>query len=274
MFLTKPNRSAVALLAFGAASLLVTATVGFTQEKSKAKAPTPPVSPQTNLILASLDEPVSMSFANETPLNDVLKYIKQATVSPRNRLGIPIYVDPLGLEQAKCNLNSTITINLENIPLKVTLSRVLAQLRLEFLVKDGVLIISSFKRIDQERKELVVLAKDDSPKTKSVLATLDEPISMSFANETPLDDVLKYIKQATKSPRNHLGIPLFVDPRGLQEARRSMKSTIHIDLEGVPLKTTLRLLLKQLGLAYVVKDGAVIISSPNGIRTLKGETER
>ena len=34
-----------------------------------------------------------------------------------------------------------------------------------------------------------------------------------------------------------------------------MTSPITLDLEGVPLKTTLRLLLKQLGLTYTVKDG-------------------
>ena len=83
---------------------------------------------------------------------------------------------------------------------------------------------------------------------------------MSFANETPLDDVLKYIKQATTTP-TYNGIPIYVDPVGLQEAERSLNSTIQIDLEGVPLKTTLRLILKQLGLAYYVEDGYLVIAS-------------
>ena len=83
---------------------------------------------------------------------------------------------------------------------------------------------------------------------------------MSFANETPLDDVLKYIKQATTTP-TFSGIPIYVDPLGLQEAERSLNSTVQIDLEGVPLKTTLRLMLKQLGLAYTVKDGFLMITS-------------
>jgi hypothetical protein len=268
MFLTKLKLSASTMLAVGAASLLVTAAVGFTQQESKAKASSPLVSGQTKVILAKLEEPIPMSFANATPLDDVLKYIHSATKGP-NRPGIPIYVDPLGLQQAGCTLTSAVTINVENIPLKETLSQVLAQLRLKYLVKDGVLFISSPRGIDRERNELVVLAKDESTKTKAVLARLDEPISMSFANDTPLQDVLKYIKAATTGP-NRPGIPIYVVPAGLQEADRSMKSTIRIDLEGVPLKTTLRLLLKQLGLAYVVKDGSVLINSPHGIRNLKG----
>ena len=83
---------------------------------------------------------------------------------------------------------------------------------------------------------------------------------MSFANETPLEDVLKYIKSATQGP-NDTGIPIYVDPVGLQEAEKTMTSPVTLDLEGVPLKTTLRLLLKQLGLTYTVKDGLLTITS-------------
>jgi tetratricopeptide (TPR) repeat protein len=101
---------------------------------------------------------------------------------------------------------------------------------------------------------------DRDPKTKQILEKLDEPISMSFANETPLDDVLKYIKQATTTP-TFSGIPIYVDPLGLQEAERSLNSTVTMDLEGVPLKTTLKLMLKQIGLAYTVKGGFLMITS-------------
>jgi tetratricopeptide (TPR) repeat protein len=101
---------------------------------------------------------------------------------------------------------------------------------------------------------------DRDPKTRQILEKLDEPISMTFQNETPLDDVLKYIKQATTTP-TFSGIPIYVDPLGLQEAERSLNSTVQIDLEGVPLKTTLKLILKQLGLAYTVKDGFLMITS-------------
>ena len=43
-----------------------------------------------------------------------------------------------------------------------------------------------------------VSAKD--LKTQHILAKLEEPISMSFTEDTPLEDVLKYIKQATTTP--------------------------------------------------------------------------
>ncbi len=116
----------------------------------------------------------------------------------------------------------------------------------------------SERRIKRWGKAVDLFERD--PKTRQILEKLDEPISMSFANETPLDDVLKYIKQATATPSFN-GIPIYVDPIGLQEAERSLNSTVQIDLEGVPLKITLRLILKQLGLIYTVKDGFLMITS-------------
>ncbi len=83
---------------------------------------------------------------------------------------------------------------------------------------------------------------------------------MEFNTETPLDDVLKYIKQATSSPTGP-GIPIYVDPIGLQEAERSLNSTVQIDLQGVPLRETLRLCLKQLFMTYEVKEGRLRITN-------------
>ncbi|HKM53953.1 MAG TPA: hypothetical protein VJY33_11125, partial [Isosphaeraceae bacterium] len=98
------------------------------------------------------------------------------------------------------------------------------------------------------------------PKTKQIIEKLEQPVAMTFPTDTPLEDVLKYVKQATQGA-NDSGIPIYIDPLGLQEADKTVTSPVQIDLEGVPLKTTLRLLLKQLGLTYTVKDGFLMITS-------------
>jgi RNA polymerase sigma factor (sigma-70 family) len=100
---------------------------------------------------------------------------------------------------------------------------------------------------------------------ESVRQRLEKPLAMSFANPTPLDDVLKYIKAETTDPKNK-PIPIYVDPKGLGEVAATMSSPVTIDLDGVPLKMSLRLMLKQLGLAYCVRDGVIIISSVQGVR--------
>jgi hypothetical protein len=101
-------------------------------------------------------------------------------------------------------------------------------------------------------------AKD--PKSVALLAKLEEPLPMNFPSETPLEDILKYIKQASVD-KGGAGIPIYVDPQGLQEAEKTLTSTITIDLDGVPLRRTLQLMLKQLGLVYFVDDGVLCITS-------------
>jgi hypothetical protein len=99
------------------------------------------------------------------------------------------------------------------------------------------------------------------PRTRLVIGKLDDRVPMKFPDETALDDILKHIKQSTTSSEFPNGIPIYVDPLGLQEAEKSLTSTVQIDLEGVPLRRTLQLVLKQLGLAYIVEDGMIYITS-------------
>ncbi len=263
MFLT------IAKLAVGSLAVGAAATIGFAQEKTKAKSAPPARSAQSKAILAKLEKRLPMPFPNETPLDDVIKYIRTRTAGPHD-IGIQIYLDPAGLKLAKRSLTSTFTLDVENALLKETLPRVLEQLQLDFVVDDGVLFISASELIERDRKEPVVVAKDDSPKTKLVLKTLDDPYQFPFPDATTLEDIVRYVTQATTGP-NGPALKIEVDPHGLYNANCTMQSTVQIDLEGVPLRTSLRLALKQLGLAFAVKDGTVVISSPTGIRKLKDE---
>jgi hypothetical protein len=97
-----------------------------------------------------------------------------------------------------------------------------------------------------------------------VLKALEQPVPMHFLEETTLEDVLKHVAEATRGPDGK-NIPIYVDPIGLQEAEKSMTSTLkNLDLDGIPLKITLKMLLKQLDLAYSVRDGILVITSEEG----------
>ena len=102
-------------------------------------------------------------------------------------------------------------------------------------------------------------AHDD--RSQRILAELGKTISMPFAQETSLEDVIKYIKSTTTGPLLPEGLPIYVDPVGLQDAERTMTSPITFDVSQVPLRTSLRLILKQLGLTYRVRDGLLTITS-------------
>jgi hypothetical protein len=110
--------------------------------------------------------------------------------------------------------------------------------------------------VETLRRQQVDHAADASPATKAAVEKLKAPIVMPFRYATPLSEVCKFIRGAT-------GLLISVDPEGLQKAQRSMTSTVNIELEGVPLKTSLELLLSQLGLEYRVKNGQLLITARN-----------
>lgn len=97
---------------------------------------------------------------------------------------------------------------------------------------------------------------------------------MAFPKPTPLDEVITYLRKATTGRPGMNPVPIYVDPNGLSEVNATETSKVSIDLEGIPLRTSLRLMLKQLRLAYCVRDGVLIISSVDGIHAELAEEAR
>ncbi len=106
-------------------------------------------------------------------------------------------------------------------------------------------------------------ARPMSPEATKVWLKLQDKVAMQFPNETPLEDVLKYIQSATIDKHTlPEGIPVYLNPVGLQEAEKTPQSTVTLDLKGIPLATTLKLALAQLGLVYRVhQDGLLYITN-------------
>jgi hypothetical protein len=109
--------------------------------------------------------------------------------------------------------------------------------------------------------------KTDGAPGASVLKHLEQPVPMHFPNETQLAEVLRYIKDSTRAADGK-GLAIYVDPIGLQEAERTEQSVVTIDLEGVPLRITLALILKQLGMAYMIRDSVVLVTSESAAEGL------
>lgn len=114
---------------------------------------------------------------------------------------------------------------------------------------------AEIKRVEAEYRMREVAS------TLDLLIKLDRPITLTFPDETPLEDVLKFIKEATSAGPGDPGVPIYVDPIGLEESGKTLRSPVTLDLRNIPARTMLRLVLKQLGLAYQVKDGLVTITS-------------
>jgi hypothetical protein len=104
------------------------------------------------------------------------------------------------------------------------------------------------------------------PRSQALIARLEATIPMKFPNPTPLEEVLKYLHSATAGPSGE-AIPIYVDPVEDFDSGNPleglMQTPITMDLEGVPLRRTLKLLAEQLGMGYGIKDGMVTLRHPD-----------
>jgi hypothetical protein len=100
-----------------------------------------------------------------------------------------------------------------------------------------------------------------------VFKALERRLSVRFA-ETGLQTALDELKTQTKSPELPNGLHFYVDRGALERVMKALDSPVSLESDGVPLKMSLRLLLNQLELDYVVKSGIVLVTSRRDILAL------
>lgn len=105
---------------------------------------------------------------------------------------------------------------------------------------------------------------DRSAKDREVRAKLAEKVALDFKG-APLEDVLKFVKKASQGP-NDAGIPIYVDPIGLQEAEATLTTKVSVTSKpGEPLGDALKRLLEPVKLTYLVKDGLFTVTSKQAV---------
>jgi hypothetical protein len=222
--------------------------------------PPHPLSASAARTWLKLQQTVAIPFEKEATLDQVVSFVQETTQGKKGEHsgdeGIPVYVDPVALQEAEKTMDSPVTFRTKGLPLATSLELMLKQLALHYYVRrDGLVTITS-RSAEEESPELAI------PVTAAAARTwvkLHEPIAIHCEEDTPLADLLKRIKAATKGEGFPTGVPVYVDPIGLQEAEKSMESTVRLDLEGIPLATSLDLITKQLGLTYRVQDDGIVI---------------
>lgn len=220
------------------------------------KRPPHPLTAEAARTWLQLQQKVKLPFKDETPLVDVVKYINTATQGPEFPSGLPIYVEPIGLQEAEKSLNSPVLLAMEGISLASGLDLMLKQLGLAYFVRpDGILWITS------------EASKDTPPRDQGIPVTaaaarawlaLQKPATLDFRESKPLADVLRQLKELTRDG-DKPGLRFYVDPVDLQDAEKSMESPVTLDLEDFPLATALDLMTRQLGLTYRVQDDGIVV---------------
>ncbi len=112
----------------------------------------------------------------------------------------------------------------------------------------------------------------DIDRNKEIEQSLEKIVKMQFPNETPLEDVLKYIKEEAKDAKGR-PIPIYLNPMGLATVEKTITAPVTLDIDGLPLRTTLRLILDQLDMAYEIHDGLLEINSVTDFADRKQEEQ-
>ena len=98
-----------------------------------------------------------------------------------------------------------------------------------------------------------------APAKPTVEVALVSPLSLPFAEGVSLEDLAKYLSTAVKAP-------VVLDLAALKRLEISPESVVKLNVEGIRLKTGLKLLLDQVEMSYrvVPEDNLLILTDAEG----------
>ena len=100
--------------------------------------------------------------------------------------------------------------------------------------------------------------------TRSILARLSVPLRMTTPASPSVKDLLKSVRLSSPDSRG-VGIPIYVDPPGLDESRVTLNSSIKAPRPKATIGDALEESLRPLGLGYYVEDGLLRVTSEKSV---------
>jgi hypothetical protein len=151
-------------------------------------------------------------------------------------------------------------------------SHPMKRIRLSTVLLLVVILVLGYVSIEAQRREARLRDALASYKIRSqgqIVRTLDEWLPIDWPEGTSLEDAIERIRSRTSTPWLPWpkGVPILVDPDALRRAGKTLKSPVkglHPD-ERYTFRQKLRSVLEPMGLAYEVRDGAIIITTPDAI---------
>jgi len=147
-------------------------------------------------------------------------------------------------------------------------------LRLGTLLLLVVILVLGYALIREQFREArlqAALAAYRSRSEGSITAAIGGWHSVDWPEGITLEDAIDRIKSVSSkwNPPFPKGIPIYVDPNALRRAGKTLKSPV----KGLPpdpqrkitFRQKLRSVLEPMGLAYEVKDGAILITTPDAV---------
>jgi len=111
---------------------------------------------------------------------------------------------------------------------------------------------------DRRKQKTHFPVREPSPMDKEIYDKLLQPVSIDFRDK-PLGQVLDELREMT-------GINIVPDRPALEQERISLAQPVTMRLDGVSMKTALRRILHDAQLTYVIQDGVLVVTTPQGER--------
>ena len=211
--------------------------------------------PRERRLQKQLDETLVLFEFNEQPVMEALDFLqtlgKLNIVPDRSR-----FADPA----------TTVTLKVQNAPLREALEKLTKQLGLVFVVRDGVVVITDEKGAkpnDGPREERVFAADRPTDADRKALVTLDETVVTFLFNEQPYLEAFDFLQTLGK-------VNITMDRRAIKDPN----TTVTLKLQNVPMRTAVKLCAEQLGLTWVIRDGVVFLSDEARVKQLIGAVHR
>ncbi len=113
-----------------------------------------PIGPKDKAVRAMLDKVVELKLPDDPTLEALIKAIKEAAKGANDN-GPPIYIDPVGLQAAGCNISTKVEFATKKGPAGELLHDALRSIKLDYMVNDGLVTISSHEDIVDLRLEKI-----------------------------------------------------------------------------------------------------------------------
>ena len=109
----------------------------------------------------------------------------------------------------------------------------------------------------RRKKYAAVDLKKQSPAEVKIRKALESPTKLDFT-ETPLNDVVEYLKDLH-------GIEIQIDTKALEDAGSAQDTPITKNLNGISLRSALRLMLQPMDLGYMIDNEVLLITTKDKV---------
>jgi len=119
----------------------------------------------------------------------------------------------------------------------------------------GITFPESFLEMTEGRERFAQVEPYKSPETLAVEERLNETIDRIEMPNGTLEEALDFI-------RNYTGLNIVPDMRGFQDEAITLQEPVNIKATDIKLKTVLKFILEPHGLTYDVREGVLVITTP------------